>query len=89
VKFHDQLHTRPDGLAFAIKDALIAADESTIDHPDPVATRRADQAHALCRRWFCFGDILTVEIDTDAETCAPPWLPCSATAEPDQATMTH
>jgi hypothetical protein len=69
VKFQIQLHTRPDGLAFAIKDALISADENTIDHPDPVATRRADQAHALCGRWFCLGDTLTAEMDTDAETC--------------------
>jgi hypothetical protein len=70
VKFQVQLYTRPDGLGFAIKDALISTDESTIDHPDPVATRRADQAHALCGRWFRFGDTLTVEIDTDAETSA-------------------
>jgi hypothetical protein len=70
MKFEVRLHTTPDGLAFAIKHALISADESTIDHSDPEAARRTDQAHALCGRWFRFGDTLTVEIDTDAETCA-------------------
>jgi hypothetical protein len=69
MKFQVQLHTRPDDLAAAINQALISADESTIGHADPEATRRAEQAQAICERWFRFGDTLIVEIDTDAETC--------------------
>jgi hypothetical protein len=59
----------PAALAVAIKRALISADESTNDDADPAMEARAEEAHALCGRWFQFGDTLTVEIDTDTETC--------------------
>jgi hypothetical protein len=69
MKFEVQLHVSPTALAVAINRALIAADESTIDYVDPGIKARAEQANALCRRWFQLGEILTVEIDTEVETC--------------------
>jgi hypothetical protein len=69
MKFEVQLRVSPAALAVAIKRALISADESTIDHLDTAIEARAEQANALCGRWFQFGDTLTVEIDTDTETC--------------------
>jgi hypothetical protein len=64
-----QLHVSPAALAVAIKRTLNEADQSTIDMVDPAMEARAEKANALCRRWFQFGEILTVEIDAQAETC--------------------
>jgi hypothetical protein len=69
MKFEVQLRVSPAALAVAIKRALNEADESTIGHVDPALEARAEKANALCGRWFQFGEILTVVIDTEAETC--------------------
>jgi hypothetical protein len=69
MKFEVQLRASPAVLDVAIRRALISADESTVGHVDPALQARSDQAIALCRRWFQFGEFVTVEIDTEAETC--------------------
>jgi hypothetical protein len=69
MKFEVQLQVSPAALAVAIRRALIDADESTIGHFDPALETRDEKTNALCLRWFQFGEILTVAIDTEAETC--------------------
>lgn len=62
---------RPDALQEGIDDAVKALDLSGLDEDEADAVRdlRKDKAHTLALRWFEHGEYLTVEIDTEAETC--------------------
>ncbi len=61
----------PDTLDDAIADAIHADTESIgdADERDAVKEVRGDKMRALCRKWFEYGEYLTVEIDTEAGTC--------------------
>lgn len=71
MKFQVTMKT-PDALVEGIRDAVIGA-VSTL--PISVAAKaheaeaRVQQAYSLGRKWFEDGETLTVEIDTDADTC--------------------
>ncbi len=62
----------PDTLSDAIRDA---AEESVallgldLDEREVVEERRIEKTRDLCHRWFKYGECLTVEIDTEAQTC--------------------
>lgn len=62
---------RPDALIEGIDDAVKALDLRGLgaDEADAVRDLRREKAHALALRWFKHGEYLTVEIDTEAETC--------------------
>jgi hypothetical protein len=61
----------PDTLNDSIEDALKQELESVTDPEERelLQDHRAEKVRALCARWFRYGEYLTVEIDTDAETC--------------------
>lgn len=56
-------------------DACKAAAEASIgviddaDEREAIVEIRAKKARELASRWFEYGEYLTVEIDTDAQTC--------------------
>lgn len=61
-------------------DALdVAIDEASFDEERPdglddeewgdVVDGRKEKSRAAARRWFQYGEYLTVEVDTDAQTC--------------------
>lgn len=55
MRFKVQMKT-PDALHYAIKG--LARDED-----------QAEQLHDHCQKWFKYGELLTVEIDTVEGTC--------------------
>ena len=61
----------PDTLHDAIADAVHADTESITDEDERTAVKevRSDKFRAVARKWFKWGEYLTVEIDTDAQTC--------------------
>jgi hypothetical protein len=67
----------PDTLYDAINDALeeelepLGLDE---DESEAVADVRRGKIREVCSKWFRYGEYLTVEIDTEAETCTV--VPC-------------
>lgn len=71
MKFKVQMKD-PDTLHDAISDAVdedVAAMKLDKDEQELLAETRKQKVHALCDRWFQYGEYLTVEIDTDKETC--------------------
>lgn len=62
---------QPDVLDDAITDAVSELSISALDEDEMRAVRntRADKIRGLASRWFEYGEYLTVEIDTEAETC--------------------
>lgn len=62
----------PDVLHDAITDALEADPalaELDEDEREAVTELRHDKISRLAGRWFEYGEYLTVEIDTEAESC--------------------
>lgn len=63
----------PDALDDSIKEAVRAEvdDIEQIDDEEreDLAETRADKYRDQARRWFRYGEYITVEIDTDAGTC--------------------
>lgn len=63
----------PDTLIDAIEDAVKgdgnAMEGLDADEREVVIERRKDKVANLCGKWFRYGEVLTVEIDTDAKTC--------------------
>ena len=63
----------PDVLHDAINEAVVGVVNKMIgldaDERDAVVDRRQEKIAGLCSQWFRYGEYLTVEIDTDAQTC--------------------
>lgn len=62
----------PDALYDALNDAIDKDDFGglTDDEFSAVKEKRVDSIKSLCcDKWFEWGEYLTVEIDTEAETC--------------------
>ena len=64
----------PDTLYDAIGEAVEQAVSDTIgvddqDEREALIKVRVDKVQIICKKWFKYGEYLTVEIDTDAETC--------------------
>ena len=72
MKFQVQMKD-PDTLHDAIQEAVDANVQSieglAENERDAVKEQRMDNVRTLCSRWFEYGEYLTVEIDTEAETC--------------------
>jgi hypothetical protein len=67
VTMHD-----PDTLYDAIQDAVADLPLGNLDNAEAelVRDKRAEKVGELCsRKWFEYGEYLTVEIDTEAKTC--------------------
>lgn len=61
----------PDTLHDAITQAIMDLPLIGLSDAEAEAVRdiRNREVSALCERWFEYGEYLTVEVDTDAETC--------------------
>jgi hypothetical protein len=70
MKFQVQMKD-PDTLHDAIEEAVRGELMTTSDpeERDMLVEHRSERVAKLCSRWFRYGEYLTVEIDTDAETC--------------------
>lgn len=71
MKFKVQMKD-PDTLTDAIADAVhneVRAMGLSGDEVEAVEKLRITKVGNVCDRWFRYGEYLTVEIDTDAETC--------------------
>ena len=70
MKFKIQMKD-PDALYDAISDAIHADTENIADDDERMAVKevRRDKVGSLCTKWFKYGEYLTVEIDTEAQTC--------------------
>ncbi len=64
MKDPDTLH---DAIADAVKKSLAGMEDR--DERAAVAEIRSNKLGELAGRWFPYGEYLTVEIDTDANTC--------------------
>lgn len=60
----------PDTLYDAITDAVIDNLPSIEDEEErsAVSEIKEEKAREVCKKWFEYGEYLTVEIDTEAET---------------------
>jgi len=66
----------PDGVYESIEDAAKSAANEVagvleLDDEDRASfvERKTEKLKKLCSKWFEYGEYLTVEIDTEAETC--------------------
>lgn len=63
----------PDALDEAIQDAvrkeLAANDGIAADEVDLLMEHRTEKIREACKQWFQYGEYLTVEVDTEANTC--------------------
>jgi hypothetical protein len=61
----------PDTLHDAIADAVHADTESISDEDERIAVKevRTDKANKVARKWFRYGEYLTVELDTEDGSC--------------------
>ncbi len=62
MKFRVTMKT-PDALKSAITEALVTEPYSDDDLAQTAGIFK------VCRKWFEFDEIITVEIDTDGQTC--------------------
>jgi len=68
MKFRVIMKT-PDALEYALMTAY-PVEESASQEAIEVASKGIEDAMELCeRKWFRCGELLTVEIDTEAQTC--------------------
>lgn len=61
----------PDTLDDSVNEACMRELPEGLDEEErhDLAESRSEKVRKLCRRWFSYGEYLTVEIDTDAQTC--------------------
>lgn len=61
----------PDGVYECVQEAIVKSlpDGLTAAERDMLKESRQDTFSEYMRRWFQFGEYITVEIDTDAKTC--------------------
>lgn len=58
-----------DAIADAVRESLAADERLDADEMDAVGEVRREKVGESCKRWFKWGEYLTVEVDTDAGTC--------------------
>ena len=70
MKFKVQMKD-PDTLEDAIDEAVkkIVIEGVDKEEIEMIREHRKDSIRGLCNKWFEYGEYLTVEIDTDANTC--------------------
>lgn len=62
----------PDTLNDCIREAVetdVNALDLAEDEQEAVAERRIEKVREVCSKWFKYGEYLSVEIDTDTQTC--------------------
>jgi len=65
MKDPDTMH---DAVAEAVSEQLQSSGLPK-DEQDALCEVRCDKIRAICAKWFRYSEYLTVEVDTDAETC--------------------
>jgi hypothetical protein len=66
MKDPDTLH---DAIVEAVKEEVDRIPALDDDEKEDVTESRTVKVVAICNKWFDYGEYLSVEIDTDAETC--------------------
>lgn len=66
MKDPDTLH---DAIKAAVREELNKTDLPE-DEKELLEESRQEKISDICRKWFEYGEYLTVEIDTEQETCA-------------------
>lgn len=59
----------PDALEFAIKDAVNAEAYNLNDPYGDEKDELEQRVKNLCKKWFKYGETVTLIIDTDKESC--------------------
>lgn len=61
----------PDALIDAVTDAVVEQPLLGLDEYEAelVREKRISEVNELCQQWFQYGEYVTVEIDTVANTC--------------------
>jgi len=63
----------PDALDEAIQEAvrtdISRSKDIAADEVDLLMEHRCEKLRAICKQWFEHGEYLTVEVDTEANTC--------------------
>lgn len=57
------------GVAHAVLRSVQAIEHLSSEERDALYSMRLVKVHELLRKWFSVGEMLTVEIDTEAGTC--------------------
>jgi hypothetical protein len=66
MKNPDALH---DAVEEAVKEELANADNLSEEEKEEIMEIRRNENIEKARKWFEYGEYLTVEIDTEADTC--------------------
>ena len=72
MKFKVQMKdpdTLGDAIHDAVEDAVKTIPDLAEEERDAVQEKRQEAIGNLCAKWFEYGEYLTVEIDTEAQTC--------------------
>lgn len=61
----------PDSLADSILESVNAMEFPDLSKEEAKFARedKLDEISEICKRWFKYGEYLTVEVDTEAKTC--------------------
>jgi len=63
----------PDTLSDAVEEAVKVEVDAMpgldAEEKEQLVETRAEKVRGLCGKWFEYGEYLTVEIDTEAQTC--------------------
>jgi len=71
MKFKVQMKD-PDALIECINDAIekeLEQVDLSSEEIDLIREIRVEKVISICKRWFEYGEYITVEIDTENETC--------------------
>lgn len=74
VKFTVTMKT-PDALESSIKDAVVDSIQEDLDNErdstnsDYAIGKGVADTTELCRKWFKYGEVVVLEIDTEKQTC--------------------
>lgn len=60
--------TMPDAVTDAVREELRASGLPK-DEQDVLYEVRSDKIRGICAKWFRYSEYLTVEVDTEAQTC--------------------
>lgn len=66
MKDPDTLH---DAIESAVREELEAVKELDADDREALAESRREKVSEICGKWFEYQEYLSVEIDTEADTC--------------------
>jgi hypothetical protein len=58
-----------DSISEAVNDASLDWDNVSKEDIEDEIYNQTEEFKELCKKWFKYGELITVEIDTEAKTC--------------------